>query len=63
MKGVQLDSWHEIDLSGPLEGVLYEKVGGIATITLNRPERGNAMHPGMMPALREASPAAKSEPP
>jgi E-phenylitaconyl-CoA hydratase len=52
MNDVQLDNWHELDLSGPLEGVLYEKVEGIATITLNRPERGNAMHPGMMPALR-----------
>jgi enoyl-CoA hydratase/carnithine racemase len=48
----QLETWHEIDLEGPLEGVLYEKANGLATITLNRPERGNAMHPGMMPVLR-----------
>src|SRR5215472_7057166 len=32
-----------IDLSGPLEGVLYEKRDGVAIITINRPEKGNSL--------------------
>ena len=36
-----------VDLRGPLPGVRYERSGGIATITLARPERGNALTPGM----------------
>ncbi len=41
-----------IDLSKPLEGVLYERRDHIAIITLNRPARGNALTPGMQPILR-----------
>jgi len=41
-----------IDVNQPMDGVLYEKEGGIATITLNRPERGNALTPQMQPMLR-----------
>ena len=41
-----------IDLRGPLEGVRYELRDGIAWITLDRPERGNALTPGMQPILR-----------
>ena len=37
----------EVDLGAPLVGVRYEKAGGIALITLDRPERGNALTPGM----------------
>ena len=33
--------------------LLYEKADGIAVITLNRPERGNAVHPDLQPHLRE----------
>ena len=33
----------KIDLAAPLEGVLYEKRGGIARITLDRPARGNSL--------------------
>ncbi len=42
----------DIDLSGALPGLRYEKAGGIATITLDRPERGNALTPGMQPIVR-----------
>ena len=45
-------AWHEIDVEGPLEGLIYEKSEGVATITLDRPERGNAWHAGMAPAVR-----------
>ena len=41
-----------IDLRGPLEGLRYELRDGIAWITLDRPERGNALTPGMQPILR-----------
>ena len=47
-----MPEWYEIDLSGPLEGLIYEKDGPIATITLNRPERGNSMHVGMFDPIR-----------
>ncbi len=36
-----------IDLSEPLDGVVYEKQDQIAFITLNRPERGNSLAPHM----------------
>jgi enoyl-CoA hydratase/carnithine racemase len=41
-----------IDLSGPLPGVRFEVAGGVATITLDRPERGNSLTPRMQPVLR-----------
>jgi enoyl-CoA hydratase/carnithine racemase len=41
-----------IDLSGPLEGVRYEKDGGIAVVTLNRPERGNSLAPAMQAVVK-----------
>ena len=41
-----------IDLAAPLEGVLYEKQDGVARITLNRPERGNSLAPGMQAIFR-----------
>lgn len=41
-----------LDLKGPLEGVVYERVDRVATITLDRPERGNALTPGMQPIMR-----------
>ena len=46
-------SWTEIDVDGPLDGIIYQKSGdGIATITINRPERGNSLHEPMHRILR-----------
>ncbi len=43
----------DIDLDGPLEGVRYERrADGIAVITLDRPDRGNSLAPGMQPIFR-----------
>jgi len=41
-----------IDVDGPLDGVRYEKRDGIAVITINRPERGNALKPSMQRIFR-----------
>lgn len=41
-----------LDLAGPLPGLRYEKRAGVATITLDRPERGNALTPAMQPVVR-----------
>ena len=41
-----------IDLTKPLEGVRYEKRDGIATITIDRPDRGNSLAPGMQAVFR-----------
>jgi enoyl-CoA hydratase/carnithine racemase len=41
-----------IDLSGPLDGVIYERRDHIAFITINRPERGNSLTPAMQHVFR-----------
>jgi E-phenylitaconyl-CoA hydratase len=41
-----------IDVNQPMEGVRYEKDGGIATITINRVERGNSLTPAMQAMFR-----------
>lgn len=41
-----------IDLTGELPGLLYEKRDHIAYITLNRPERANALHSTMIEPLK-----------
>ncbi len=41
-----------IDLRGPLAGIRYERRDHVATITLDRPERGNSLTPGMQPSFR-----------
>lgn len=33
----------DVDLDGPLEGLLYEKREQVAVITINRPEKGNSL--------------------
>jgi len=42
----------EIDLAKPLEGLRYEKEGGVATITLDRPDKGNSLTKKMEQILR-----------
>jgi enoyl-CoA hydratase/carnithine racemase len=42
----------DIDLSKPLDGVLYERRDQIATITINRPEKGNSLTPRMQRIFR-----------
>jgi enoyl-CoA hydratase/carnithine racemase len=42
----------EIDLSGPLEGLRYEKLDSIATITLDRADKGNSLTKKMEQILR-----------
>jgi enoyl-CoA hydratase/carnithine racemase len=41
-----------VDLNEPLEGLIYEKRNQIAYLTLNRPERGNALASFMEPAVK-----------
>jgi E-phenylitaconyl-CoA hydratase len=41
-----------IDLEGPLKGVVYEKSEGIASITIDRPDRGNSLTPAMQGIFR-----------
>jgi E-phenylitaconyl-CoA hydratase len=41
-----------IDVNQPMDGVLYEKVNGIATITINRSDRGNSLTPAMQGMFR-----------
>ncbi len=43
---------NQIDVNQPMDGVLYEKQDGIATITINRPERGNSLAPHMQAKFR-----------
>ncbi|MBX7158741.1 MAG: enoyl-CoA hydratase/isomerase family protein [Acidimicrobiia bacterium] len=45
-----------------LETVLYDVAGRVATVTINRPERHNAMSPQVMAELREAFATAKADP-
>ena len=42
----------DIDLRKPLEGVVYERRDHVASITIDRPERGNSLTPGMQPIFR-----------
>ncbi len=51
-----------IDLTGPLEGVRYERADHIATITLDRPERGNSLTPRMQPIIREIWSEVRDDP-
>jgi enoyl-CoA hydratase/carnithine racemase len=42
----------EVDLRAPLEGVRYEVAEHVATITIDRPDRGNSLTPGMQRVFR-----------
>ena len=42
----------EVDLTAPLEGLVYEKRDHIAYIRINRPERGNALHASMIEPIK-----------
>ena len=42
-----------IDLTGPLDGIRYEVSDGVATITLDRPQRGTALTPAMQPIMQQ----------
>jgi enoyl-CoA hydratase/carnithine racemase len=44
------------------EALLYDKADGVATVTINRPERRNALSWTVMTELRQAFAAAKSDP-
>ena len=41
-----------VDLRGPLKGVRYEVRDRIAFVTLDRPQRGNSLTPGMQAVFR-----------
>ena len=41
-----------VDLTEPLEGLIYERKNHIAYITLNRPDRGNALHGSQVEPIR-----------
>ena len=43
------------------DSVLYESAGGIATITLNRPENRNSMTPDVMARFRACIAQARAE--
>jgi enoyl-CoA hydratase/carnithine racemase len=51
-----------IDLRGPLPGVRFETREGVAWITLDRPDRGNALTPAMQPVLRAIWSAVRDDP-
>jgi E-phenylitaconyl-CoA hydratase len=42
----------DVDLGKPLSGFTYEKRDHLAVITINRPERGNSLTPGMQRVAR-----------
>lgn len=45
--------WATIDVAGPLSGLEFEmRSSGVAIITLDRPERGNALAPEMVAEIR-----------
>jgi enoyl-CoA hydratase/carnithine racemase len=46
----------------PYEMITYEKAGPVATITLNRPETINALHPTMVAELHQALDAGDADP-
>jgi E-phenylitaconyl-CoA hydratase len=51
-----------IDLAGPLPGIRYERRDGVAWITLDRPDRGNALTPAMQPVMRAVWTEVREDP-
>ena len=52
-----------IDLDGPLPGLRYQRrPDGIAILTLDRPERGNALVPEMQPVVRAVWEQVRDDP-
>ncbi len=51
-----------IDLRVTLEGRRYERADHVATITLDRPERGNSLTPRMQPIIREIWSEVRDDP-
>ena len=52
-----------VDLDRPLEGLRFERrPDGIAVLTLDRPERGNALAPGMQRVVRAVWDAVRDDP-
>ena len=52
-----------VDLDRPLEGLRFERrPDGIAVLTLDRPERGNALAPGMQRDVRAVWEAVRDDP-
>lgn len=49
-------------ITEPVEGLLYEKRDHIAFITLNRPERGNALHGSMVGPMKEIWAEVREDP-
>ncbi|MBM12824.1 MAG: enoyl-CoA hydratase [Chloroflexi bacterium] len=41
-----------VDLTGPLDGLVYERRDHVAYITLDRPDRGNALHASMIEPIK-----------
>ena len=41
-----------VDLTAPLEGLKYERKDHIAYITIDRPDRGNALHKTMVEPMK-----------
>ena len=58
----RMADYASIDLAAPLEGVVFDVTDGVATITLARPERGNALTPSMQPILRRIWCEVRDEP-
>lgn len=51
-----------VDLTAPLEGLKYEKKDHIAYITIDRPERGNALHKSMVEPIKAIWAEVRNDP-
>lgn len=51
-----------VDLTAPLEGLKYERKDHIAYITIDRPERGNALHKTMVEPMKAIWAEVRTDP-